>query len=179
MSQRLFRTSMISCPPPARWKSSLPRISPTTGPSHSSRRGPFQNLHLWSEASSLSSNPLNIGSRYGVTNPPGSSRYGSLGTSRSPLSNHYDSSSRNGIRQTVDPSNMSPFVRDVGQILLDESMTARPSASSGLGRTHPRLKMAAAAVAQPTSRQHSINVVQPRRPLVRPSGPVRSGHPLV
>ncbi|KIM50569.1 hypothetical protein SCLCIDRAFT_1225253, partial [Scleroderma citrinum Foug A] len=58
--------------------------------------------------------------------------------------NHYDSSSGNGNsyagnRQTIDPSNMSPFVRDVSQILLDDGLALR-ELRAGM---HPRLKMAA------------------------------------
>ncbi|KIM50397.1 hypothetical protein SCLCIDRAFT_1225386, partial [Scleroderma citrinum Foug A] len=111
-------------------------------------------------ASSLTSNPLNIpGSCYGDIKPPGSSQYGSLGTlGRSPLSNHYDSPSGNGNnyagnRQTIDPSNMSPFVRDVSQIPLDDGSALRklwsgmnpPKAENGGGGT---------------------SIIQPRRPVV-------------
>ena len=130
---------------------------------------PFQNQALWSEASSLTSNPLNIPvSCYCDIKHPGSSRYGSLGTlGRSPLINHYDSSSGNGNsyagnRQTIDPSNMSPFVRDVSQILLDDASALRelwagmnpPKAENGGGGSGT------------TSRRHSVSIVQPRRPVV-------------
>ncbi|KAI5985270.1 hypothetical protein EDD15DRAFT_2521307 [Pisolithus albus] len=80
-------------------------------------------------------NPRNIPSRYGEIKPPGSSWYGSLGTiRRSPLggsSHPFDSSSGNGNNgngyrhNTIDASNMSPFVRDVGQILLDNGSALR------------------------------------------------------
>ncbi|KAI5983050.1 hypothetical protein EDD15DRAFT_2534026 [Pisolithus albus] len=80
-------------------------------------------------------NPHSIPSRYGEIKPPGSSRYGSLGTiGRSPLggsSHPFDSSSGNGNNgngyrhNTIDASNMSPFVRDVGQILLDNGSALR------------------------------------------------------
>ncbi|KAI5988408.1 hypothetical protein EDD15DRAFT_2531750 [Pisolithus albus] len=80
-------------------------------------------------------NPRSIPSRYGEIKPPGSSRYGSLGTvGRSPLggsSHPFDSSSGNGNNgngyrhNTIDASNMSPFVRDVGQILLDNGSALR------------------------------------------------------
>lgn len=125
---------------------------------------PFQNQNLWSEAA-----PLNIpSSRYGDIKPPSSSRYGSLGTiGRSPLSNHYDSSSRNGNgypinRQTIDPSNMSPFVRDVGQILLDDGSALR---ELWAGMNPPKDENGGGGSGT-TSRRHSVSVVQPRRPVV-------------
>ena len=114
---------------------------------------PFQNQALWSEASSLTSNPLNIpGSRYGDIKPPGSSWYSSLGTlGRPPLINHYDSSSGNGNsyagnRQTIDLSNMCLFFRDVSQILLDDGSALR---ELWAGMNRQRLKMTAAAVERP------------------------------
>ncbi|KIJ58928.1 hypothetical protein HYDPIDRAFT_33683 [Hydnomerulius pinastri MD-312] len=129
---------------------------------------PFQNQGLWSEASSLQSNPLNIpGSRYGEIKPPGSSRYGSLGTmGRSPLSNNFDShiGGANGYsnRQTIDASNMSPFVRDVGQILLDDGSALR-ELWAGM---HPPKDENGGGGSGTTSRRHSVSVVQPRRPTV-------------
>ncbi|KAH7884075.1 PSP1 C-terminal conserved region-domain-containing protein [Phlebopus sp. FC_14] len=126
------------------------------------------NQALWSEAPSLQSGPLNIsGSRYGDLKPPGSSRYGSLGImGRSRLSNNLDShiGGANGYsnRQSIDPSNMSPFVRDVGQILLDDGSALRelwagmnpPKDEHGVGGSGT------------TSRRHSVSVVQPRRPAI-------------
>ncbi|KAH7908780.1 PSP1 C-terminal conserved region-domain-containing protein [Hygrophoropsis aurantiaca] len=129
---------------------------------------PFQNQGLWSEASSLSSNPLNIpGSRYGEIKPPGSSRYGSLGTmGRSPLSNNHDSpiGGANGYsnRQTIDISNMSPFVRDVGQILLDDGSAFR---ELWAGMNPPKDENGGGGSGT-TSRRHSVSVVQPRRPTI-------------
>ncbi|KAG9310309.1 PSP1 C-terminal conserved region-domain-containing protein [Chiua virens] len=98
---------------------------------------PFQNHSLWNDVSSLQTNPLNIpGSRYGDIKPPGSSRYGSLGTmARSPLSNNFDShiGGANGYsnRQTIDPSNMSPSSATSGRFSW---MMVPPSASSGQPR---------------------------------------------
>ncbi|KAH7923766.1 PSP1-domain-containing protein [Leucogyrophana mollusca] len=129
---------------------------------------PFQSQGLWSESSSLSSNPLNIpGSRYGEIKPPGSSRYGSLGTmGRSPLSNHLDSpiGGSNGYssRQTIDISNMSPFVRDVGQILLDDGSAFR---ELWAGMNPPKDENGGGGSGT-TSRRHSVSVVQPRRPTI-------------
>jgi hypothetical protein len=118
----------------------------------------------WSaEPSSLSSNALNIpGSRYGDFNPPGSSRHGSLGTSGGSLSNNIHSSSPgghslgNGHRHPADISNISPFVRDVSQILLDDGSAFRDLWAG----THPPRDENASGT---TSRRHSVSVVQPRR----------------
>ena len=129
---------------------------------------PFQNHAFWSDVSSLSTNPLNIpGSRYGDIKPPGSSRYGSLGTmGRSPLSNNLDShiGTANGYsnRQTIDASNMSPFVRDVGQILLDDGSALR---QLWAGMNPPKDENGGGGSGT-TSRRHSVSVVQPRRPVV-------------
>jgi hypothetical protein len=117
----------------------------------------------WQE-SSLNSNPLNIpGSRYGEIKPPGSSRYGSLGTlGRSPVNIHSSSPTLgNGYsnRQTVDVSNMSPFVRDVGQILLDDGAAFR---ELWAGMNPPRDENGGGGSGT-TSRRHSVSVVQPRR----------------
>ena len=92
------------------------------------------------------SNPLSIpNSRYNELQAPGTSRYSSYGVGRSPQ-NIYNSSSfttmaANGYRP-ADISNVSPLVRDVGQILLGEgsafreilaleaTWTSRPTAAS-------------------------------------------------
>ncbi|KAF8139799.1 PSP1 C-terminal conserved region-domain-containing protein [Boletus edulis] len=130
---------------------------------------PFQNQALWSDVSSLHTNALNIpGSRYGDIKPPGSSRYGSLGTmGRSPLSNNFDShiGGANGYsnRQTIDASNMSPFVRDVGQILLDDGSALR---QLWAGMNPPKDENGGGGGSGTTSRRHSVSVVQPRRPIV-------------
>jgi hypothetical protein len=165
--------------PSARGRSYAPDL--TRSRSHSlaatSRPGPiaspFQNHGLWSDVSSLQTNPLNIpGSRYGEIKPPGSSRYGSLGTmGRSPLSNNFDShiGGANGYsnRQTIDPSNMSPFVRDVGQILLDDGSALR---QLWAGMNPPKDESGGGGSGT-TSRRHSVSVVLPRRPVVGFSAP--------
>ena len=115
---------------------------------------------LWNgPAFTTNSNPLSIpGSRYNELKTPGNSRYGSLGAlGRSP-SNGYS----HGVSSFTDHSNMSPFVRDVDQILLDDGSAfrdlwvnpppARDDNSGGGSGT--------------TSRRHSVSVVQPRRPTV-------------
>ncbi|KAG6329849.1 hypothetical protein ID866_9239 [Astraeus odoratus] len=126
---------------------------------------PFQTQNPWLEPPSLHSNPLNIpSSRYSDIKPPGSSRYGSLGTiGRSPLSSNYDSSSGNGhSRMHINPSNMSPFVRDVGEILLDDGSALR---ELWAGMNPPRDENGGGGSGT-TSRRHSVSVVQPRRPAV-------------
>ncbi|KIO01155.1 hypothetical protein M404DRAFT_736569 [Pisolithus tinctorius Marx 270] len=134
---------------------------------------PFQSStqqHFWSSSptSESPSNPLNIPSRYADIKPPGSSRYGSLGTiARSPLGNtHFDSSSGNGNNgyrhNTIDPSNMSPFVRDVSQILLDNGSALR---ELWAGMNPPKDEHGGGGSGT-TSRRHSVSVVQPRRPTV-------------
>lgn len=108
---------------------------------------------LWNDG--LSSNALNIPGRYGELKPPGTSRYGSLGAlGRSP-SNGYPAS-------FTDHSNMSPFVRDVGQILLDEGSAFRELWS---GMNPPRDENGGGGSGT-TSRRHSVSVVQPRRPTI-------------
>ncbi|KII86307.1 hypothetical protein PLICRDRAFT_43902 [Plicaturopsis crispa FD-325 SS-3] len=133
---------------------------------------PFQQHpgESWNE-SSLSSNPLNIpGGRYGDIKPPGGSRYNSLsGVSPSQLQRASSSGGpvsigNNGYsnRQSVDISNMSPFVRDVGQILLDDGSAFR-ELWAGM---HPPRDENGGGGSGTTSRRHSVSVVQPRRGTV-------------
>jgi len=127
---------------------------------------PYLGIASWNEASL--SNPLNVpGTRYGEIKPPGSSRYGSLGTlGRSPINIHSSSPTGGSVvgngysnRQAVDISNMSPFVRDVGQILLDEGSAFR---ELWAGMNPPRDENGGGGSGT-TSRRHSVSVVQPRR----------------
>lgn len=109
-----------------------------------------------------SSNPLSIpGSRYGEIQPPGASRYGSLGTSGRSLSNNLVSPTNNGYSTggANDISNMSPFQRDVGAILLDEGSAFR---ELWAGMNPPRDENGGGGSGT-TSRRHSVSVVQPRR----------------
>jgi cell fate regulator YaaT (PSP1 superfamily) len=116
------------------------------------------------------SGPLSIpGSRFnsaGDIRPPGSSRYGSLGAiGRSPGGMFNASSPTSTLgngysnRQTIDPSNMSPFVRDVGSILLDEGSAFR---ELWAGMNIPKDENGGGGSGT-TSRRHSVSVVQPRR----------------
>ena len=112
---------------------------------------------LWNDAAfSSSSNPLNIpGSRYDSLKPTGSSRYGSLGAiGRSP-SNGYSHGS------FQDQSNMSPFVRDLQQIMNEDPagyrdpwLVGRTSDENGGGGSGT------------TSRRHSVSVIARPRPTV-------------
>ena len=129
---------------------------------------PMQTLH---ESFRNNTNPLNIPGgqqRYGEIKPPGSSRYGSLGTmARSPTNIHSSSPSGasfvangfNNRNQHADITNMSPFVRDVGQILLDDGAAFR---ELWAGMNPPRDENGAGGSGT-TSRRHSVSVVQPRR----------------
>ncbi|KAI0757445.1 PSP1-domain-containing protein [Daedaleopsis nitida] len=102
------------------------------------------------------SSPQSIPTRYDIKTPTSGSRYGSLGAlGRSP-SNGYSHGS------ITDPSNMSPFVRDVGQILLDDGSAFRELWS---GMNPPRDENGGGGSGT-TSRRHSVSVVQPRRPIV-------------
>lgn len=121
----------------------------------------------WQQLDSYS-NPLSIpGNRFGDIQPPGTSRYGSLGVGRSPQ-NIYTSSpsgsstTGNGYRQVPDISNVSPFVRDVGQILLDDGSAFR-ELWAGM---HPPRDENGGGGSGSTSRRHSVSVVQARRPTV-------------
>ena len=108
---------------------------------------------LWGDSPT---NSLNIPGRYGELKPPGSSRYGSLGAlGRSP-SNGYNGSFK-------DHSNMSPFVRDVGQILLDDGAAFRDQLWNGM---NPPRDENGGGGSGTTSRRHSVSVVQPRRPAI-------------
>ncbi|KIM39022.1 hypothetical protein M413DRAFT_12353 [Hebeloma cylindrosporum] len=124
-------------------------------------------MQSWNESYlSSHSNPLNIpGQRYGEIKPPGQSRYGSMG--RSPTNVHSSSPSGgsfvgNGYinrNHPVDISNMSPFVRDVGQILLDDGSAFR---ELWAGMNPPKDENGGGGSGT-TSRRHSVSVVQPRR----------------
>lgn len=142
----------------------IPRPGPVGSPSQIG--GGSSAMQSWNE--SYLSNPLNIPGRFGDIKPPGSSRYGSLGTlGRSPTNLHSSSPTSgaalgNGYsnRQTVDASNMSPFVRDVGQILLDDSSTFRELWGTGM---NPLREENGGGGSGTTSRRHSVSIVQPRR----------------
>ncbi|KDQ52970.1 hypothetical protein JAAARDRAFT_197763 [Jaapia argillacea MUCL 33604] len=156
------------------------RATPIGSPYQSSGLG--QN---WAAEQQGPSNAMNIsGSRYGVDlQPPGSSRYGSLGLSGKLSSSIHDSSfsptagdksiAGNGYlnRQATDISNMSPFMRDVGQILLDDGSAFR-ELWAGM---HPPKDENGGGGSGTTSRRHSVSVVQPRRGIVGFSAPGGDG----
>ncbi|KAF8168503.1 PSP1 C-terminal conserved region-domain-containing protein [Crassisporium funariophilum] len=123
-------------------------------------------MQSWNESYLSHTTPQNIPQRYGEIKPPGSSRYGSLGTlGRSPTNIHSSSPTGafvgNGFgrNQQADISNMSPFVRDVGQILLDDGSAFR---ELWAGMNPPRDENGGGGSGT-TSRRHSVSVVQPRR----------------
>ena len=122
---------------------------------------PAQMLNQWD-----GSTPQSIPTRYDFKTPTSGSRYGSLGAlGRSP-SNGYTQGS------ITDPSNMSPFVRDVGQILLDDGSAFRELWS---GMNPPRDENGGGGSGT-TSRRHSVSVVQPRRPIVGFNAPNADMH---
>lgn len=119
----------------------------------------------WSRTSGPLNIPGNGGGRYGDINPPGS-RYGSLGTmGRSPVNIHASSPTGlhvgNGFhrQQVGEISNISPFVRDVNTILLDDGSALREL----WGTNMPSEGGTASGT---TSRRHSVSIVQPRRGVV-------------
>ena len=153
---------------PSRSRSQSMATSRTVG---SSPYAPSPALQSWNRNNNIT-NPLNIPvgqQRYGELKPPGgSSRYGSLGTiARSPTNIHTSSSPSgpsfvaNGFsnrHQHTDISNMSPFVRDVGQILVDDGAAFREL----WGGMHPPRDENGGGGNGTTSRRHSVSVVQPR-----------------
>ncbi|KAF7974926.1 hypothetical protein HWV62_10963 [Athelia sp. TMB] len=119
---------------------------------------PLAGTGMWGDPPSALSIP---GARYGEIQPPGGSRYGSLGTSGRSLSNNFVSPTNNGYSTggANDVSNMSPFRRDVGAILLDEGSAFR---ELWAGMNPPRDENGGGGSGT-TSRRHSVSVVQPRR----------------
>ncbi|TEB35245.1 PSP1-domain-containing protein [Coprinellus micaceus] len=135
-------------------------------------------MQSWNDSylSSNSSNPLNIstgGRGYESLQPSGTSRYGSLGTlARSPSNNLSSSPSPGGalvgngysrLGPQADGSNMSPFRRDVGQILRDDG----PFHELWAGMNPPRDESGGGGGSGTTSRRHSVSLVQPRRGIVQ------------
>ncbi|KAF9817522.1 hypothetical protein IEO21_03373 [Rhodonia placenta] len=111
---------------------------------------PHGSSALWNDSSFTGAKNI-PSSRYNELRPPGNSRYGSLGA--------LGRSASSGYGSITDPSNMSPFVRDVGQILLDDGSAFRELWSG----THDEHGGGGSGT---TSRRHSVSVVQPRRPIV-------------
>ena len=110
-------------------------------------------------------NPLSVpNNRYNELQAPGSGRYGSYGVGRSPQNIYSSSTSTtmaaNGYRPT-DISNVSPFVRDVSQILLEDSSAFR---EIWAGINHHKEEHGGGSGT--TSRRHSVSVVQGRRPTI-------------
>jgi hypothetical protein len=129
----------------------------------------------WND-SGFGTNPLNIPGRITETKTFASNRYGYFGTSPkssfddrfllSPASHdlHFRPSSYSS--HPADISNMSPFVRNVNDILLDDGSAFREM-WSGTGM-HDNTNGGGSGT---TSRRHSVSVVQPRRGIIGFSAP--------
>ena len=121
----------------------------------------------WND-SGFGTNPLNIPGRITENKPFSSNRYGYFGTSpRSSLDDRFLLSHDLNLRPSsysshpADVSNMSPFVRNVNDILLDDGSAFR-ELWSGTGM-HDNTNGGGSGT---TSRRHSVSVVQPRRGIV-------------
>lgn len=153
----------------------IPQSIPSRGRTYASdlARSPS-----WAESNYASSAQNITGSRYGDLRPPGSSRYGSLGPSGKSSSHIHSFSPTGGdvgdgfsSRQSTDISNMSPFMRDVEQILLDDGSAFR-ELWAGM---HPPRDENGHGGSGTTSRRHSVSVVQPRRGIVGFNAPGLEG----
>jgi hypothetical protein len=131
----------------------------------------------WNEPplSSSASSSNTPESRFNEISPPGISRYSSLGAlARSPsneLRPHSPIGGGGGSsvvgngyanrphQHPADISNISPFVRDLGQILGEDSATFRDP----WGGINPENGTGGGLNSGTTSRRHSVSVVQPRR----------------
>ena len=152
-------------------------LATRTGPVGSAFGQP--GLASWND-SGFGSNPLSIPGRVAETKPFASNRYGYFGTSpRSSFDDRFLSSanppdfhlrSSSYSSHPVDISNMSPFVRNVNDILLDDGSAFR-ELWSGSG-IHDSTNGGGSGT---TSRRHSVSVVQPRRGIVGFSAPGVSG----
>lgn len=128
---------------PSRGRSYATDLTRSRSQSLATRPGPVGStygqpgLGSWND-SSFGSNPLSIPGRLGETSKPFA-----------------------GNRHAADISNMSPFVRNVNDILLDDGSAFREM-WSGTG-THDSTNGGGSGT---TSRRHSVSVVQPRRGVV-------------
>ncbi|KAH9060755.1 PSP1 C-terminal conserved region-domain-containing protein [Lactarius vividus] len=114
-----------------------------------------------SRSQSLATRPGPVGSTYGQ---PGLGSWNDSGFGSNPLSipGRLEASKPfTGNRHGVDISNMSPFVRNVNDILLDDGSAFR-ELWSGTGM-HDTTNGGGSGT---TSRRHSVSVVQPRRGVV-------------
>jgi hypothetical protein len=127
-------------------------------------------LNTWSD-SGFGSNPLSIPGRFPETKSLASNRYGLFGISpRSPFDDRFVPSPvlRGSFpcSHPADISNMSPFVRNVNDILPDDGPAFRELWSGNGIHEHPN-----GGGSGTTSRRHSVSVVQPRRGIVGFSAP--------
>lgn len=130
---------------------------------------------VWND-SGFGSNPLSIPGRIAETKTFASNRYGYFGASLkssfddrflpSRISPDLNLRSSPYSSHPADISNMSPFVRNVNDILLDDGSAFR-ELWSGTGM-HDNTNGGGSGT---TSRRHSVSVVQPRRGIVGFSAP--------
>ncbi|KAI0294821.1 PSP1 C-terminal conserved region-domain-containing protein [Russula brevipes] len=157
---------------PSRGRSNAVDLTRSRSQSLATRPGPIgttigqPGLGSWND-SGFGSNPLSIPGRIGESKPFAGNRYGYFGTSpRSSFDDRFLSSPTQpdlNMRSSynshqVDISNMSPFVRNVNDILLDDGSAFR-ELWSGTGM-HDSINGGGSGT---TSRRHSVSVVQPRR----------------
>ncbi|KZS90365.1 PSP1-domain-containing protein [Sistotremastrum niveocremeum HHB9708] len=130
----------------------------TAGPPSSTSGGSASsNFHGWGQSAPLSA-ARTIGNPYPNTYrdyKPGVERFNSFGgfyANQGPLN-------ENGLQRDIgDISNISPFVRDVGQILEDDGPFRELWGDMGPPRDDGGIPGSGT-----TSRRHSVSVVQPRR----------------
>jgi len=123
-----------------------------------------------SRSQSLATRPGPVGSAYGQ---PGLGSWNDSGFGSNPLSipgRLETSKAFTGNRHQVDISNMSPFVRNVNDILLDDGSAFRELWSGT--SVHDTTNGGGSGT---TSRRHSVSVVQPRRGVVGFNAPGVSG----
>ncbi|KAI0252730.1 PSP1 C-terminal conserved region-domain-containing protein [Lactifluus subvellereus] len=119
-----------------------------------------------SRSQSLATRPGPVGSTFGQ---PGLNSWNDSGFGSNPLSipgRIPETKSLASNRNPVDISNMSPFVRNVNDILLDDGSAFRELWSGNGMHEHPN-----GGGSGTTSRRHSVSVVQPRRGIVGFSAP--------
>jgi len=161
---------------PSRGRSYAAELTRSRSQSLATRPGPVGSaigqpaLGSWND-SGFGTNPLNIPGRITETKPFTSNRYGYFGTSPkssfddrfslSPVSHDLNLRSSSYSSHPADVSNMSPFVRNVNDILLDDGSAFR-ELWSGTGM-HDNTNGGGSGT---TSRRHSVSVVQPRRGIV-------------
>ena len=160
---------------PSRGRSYAAEITRSRSQSLATRPGPVGStfgqpgLSSWND-SGFGSNPLSIPGRIPETKSLASNRYDlSCMSPWSTFDNRFLCSPVPGssyCSHPADISNMSPFVRNVNDILLDDGSAFRELWSGSGIHEHPN-----GGGSGTTSRRHSVSVVQPRRGIVGFSAP--------